>query len=159
MLENPSYSITELNRSLSTTQYLDWFKVVAFIQHKHILQPKCHIMKHAGNSSSVSPVAKKANKWLQLEAISGGHLIQLLKIVIRQLFSINKDGDSTTFLGKLYQCSVTPAVKKGFPFREFIGDSEGISYVSVLIASGPVAGHHWNESVLYALSLQILYTP
>ena len=63
---------------------------------------------------------------LRLEGTSGGHLVQplcssrathswLARTMSRQLLSISKDGDSTTSLGNLCQCSVTPVVTKCFP--------------------------------------------
>ena len=43
-----------------------------------------------------------------------GPLEQVPKTVSRQLLIISKNGDSTTFLGNLCQCSVTLTVKKAF---------------------------------------------
>jgi len=56
----------------------------------------------------------------------------------KQLFSISRNGESATSLGILCQCSVTLTVKKCF--LVFTGNL--LVFQFVLVASGPVTGHH-----------------
>jgi len=67
----------------------------------------------------------RMTEWLRLERSSGGHLVQppcssratqtwLPRTVSRQLLTISKDGDCTTSLANLLQCSGTPTVKMCF---------------------------------------------
>lgn len=66
---------------------------------------------------------------------------------------ISKDGDSTTSMGHLHQCSITLSVKKCFlVFGENLPE-----FWLVPVASSPVSGHHWNEpgSISFVPSLQV----
>jgi len=81
---------------------------------------------------------------------SGDHLVQppcrsrvtysrLHRTVSRWVLSISREGDSTTSLGSLFQCSVTLRGKKFFLMftRNFL---------FVPVAPCPATGHHWKES-------------
>lgn len=58
--------------------------------------------------------------WLRLQGTSGGHFVQppcssrLFRAVASWVLHISTDGDSTTSLGKLFQCSTTLPGKKCF---------------------------------------------
>jgi len=63
--------------------------------------------------------------WQGLEGTSGGHPAQpscrsrvtysrLHRTLSRRVLNISREGDSTTYLGSLFQCSVTLRVKKFF---------------------------------------------
>lgn len=82
-------------------------------------------MVEAGGSAQSVGRNHRTTEWLRPEGATGG-LVQphcssrvtystLLRIVSRWLFNISREeGDPTTSLGNLFQCSVTPTVKKFF---------------------------------------------
>lgn len=66
-------------------------------------------------------------------------------------FNISKDGIPQSLLGKVLQYSVTLTVKKLFlMFRQLL-------HFLVTIASCPVIGHHWEDSVIVFLYFAIKY--
>ena len=74
----------------------------------------------------------------------GRDLCGLHRTLSRWILNISREGDSTTSLGSLCQCSITLRVKKFFltsvqlelPLLQFVP-----------IAPCPVAEHHWKESL------------
>lgn len=94
-------------------------------------------------------ITESITDWFKLEGSSGDTQVQLPctgrdtlshlpMTMLREFFSISKDGDSMTSPANLYQFSVILMVTRVFPDVQ----REPLGFPIVPAASGPVTGYH-----------------
>lgn len=115
---------------------------------------KMRVLLKASSKPPISSRWESITEWLRLEAASGGHLVQLPCSssaahgqLLRHLNAF-KEGESTTTLDSLCQCTINLIVKKVF----WNVQTEHSVFQFVPIASAPVSGHHWKEPGLVSFA-------
>lgn len=108
------------------------------------------------------PLDHRITEWLRLEVTSEDSSIPLTKLDHLeplteddvQLLNVSKEGDFTTTLVNLCQCSIIRTVKKCFLMFRW-----NFLFLLVPIASYPVTCHHWKDpgSVLFAPETSLLW--
>jgi len=121
---------------------------------------KCRYNQHfpSNNNNNITSQNRRITECSGLEGTSEGHLVQpscrsrvaysrLHRTSSRLVLNISKEGDSTSSLGSLFQCSVTLRVKERNPLKLLTLQQIPVVFSSRFCSGINIPGWFWERSV------------